>query len=151
MTTYRLTDDHSRSKALLAVSQAPVGATVTVVEKEERTKAQNNLIHKWFQQIADHLGDVEMLDVKAKCNLEYGRPIFVRDDPEWETVFGYIFRNLDYPRKIKAIRKLDIPFTRRMNVKQLTEYMDAMQRDYREQGVNLVDPEARRYEAEMNQ
>lgn len=146
MTTYRITDDHSRSQALLGVSKAPIGATVTVIDKEERTKAQNNLIHKWFQQIADHRGDADMLDVKAECNLEYGRPIFVRDDPEWETVFGYIFRNLDYARKIKAIRKLDIPFTRAMTVKQLSEYMDAMQRDYREQGINLVDPEAQRYE-----
>jgi hypothetical protein len=33
-----------------------------------------------------------------------------------------------------------------MGVKQLSEYMDQMQRDYAEVGISLTDPEAQKYE-----
>ena len=99
------------------------------------------MLHKWFGQVATQKGDETMLDVKAHCNLTYGRPIKVRDDETWDAVFGYLFDQLNYERKIKAIRVLDVPFTRNMNVSQLSEYMEAMSRDYRQEGCNLSDPE----------
>ena len=110
--------------------------------EEKRTDAQNKTIHKWFHEIAEHLGDTTTAEVKAECNLQYGLPIKMRDY-EWATVFGYIFRDLDYRRKIKAIRVLDIPFTRSMGVKELSEYMEQMQRDYTMRGVRLTIPEDR--------
>lgn len=137
-----------RDLAKRLIDQAPENATVSISEKaEERTKAQNRLIHRWFADISRHhsFGQSEA-DVKVHCNLTYGRPIMARDDPEWEGAFGYIFDRLDRPAKLKAIRVLDVPFTRRMRVKQLSEYMDQMQRDYAELGVYLTDPELRKYE-----
>lgn len=135
-----------REAAIKAVSAAKVGQIVTISDRN-RTTEQNALIHKWFSEIAMQKGDESMLDVKAYCNLTYGRPIKVRDDPEWSAVFGYLFDQLPHDKKLKAIRVLDVPFTRSMNVSQLSEYMTEMQRDYREQGFVLTDPEAMKYEA----
>lgn len=117
---------------------------------EKRTNNQNNTIHMWFQDVVDHFGDTPFDNVKAECNLQFGRPILERDDPEWSSAFGYIFDALSLPAKLKAIRVLDIPFTRRMTVPQQREYMDAMQRHYAEIGVSLRDPEARKYEGEFS-
>ena len=140
--------DVQRQHAKRLIDAAPAGAVVTIGEaKEARTLAQNRLVHRWFADIARHhsFGSSEA-DIKAECNLTYGLPIMLRDDPEWASAFSYIFADLNRPTKLKAIRVLDIPFTRRMGVKQISEYMDQMQRDYRELGVHLTDPEARKYE-----
>lgn len=135
-----LLGDTQRSAALEAVRVAKVGHVVTV-SSPNRTTEQNRTIHKWFSQIATQKGDETMLDIKARCNLIYGRPIKVRDDPEWAAVFGYLFDHLDYEKKIKAIRILDVPFTRNMTVDQMSEYMSSMARDYRQEGFYLADPE----------
>jgi hypothetical protein len=120
---------------------------VTIAQGDaSRTQAQNKTVHLWFGEIARAFGDRTAVEVKAECNLTYGRPILARDDEEWNSAFGYIFDSLSLPAKLKAIRVLDIPFTRKMGVKQLSEYMEQMRRDYVEMGVHLTDPEARRYE-----
>ena len=125
------------------VADMPLPFTVSAVRSKDRTIAQNATIHLWFSQISAHRKDVSPADVKAECNLAYGVPIKRRDNPEWASAFGYLFDQLSYAAKLKALRVLDIPVTRSMNVKQLAEYMDQMQRDYLAQGVPLVDPEGK--------
>lgn len=137
--------DIQRDAAIEAIRAAKAGHVVTICAKS-RTTEQNALIHKWFSEIATQKGDVTMLDVKAHCNLTYGRPIKIRDDSDWSAVFGYLFDRLDYEKKLKAIRVIDVPFTRNMNVSQLSEYMNLMQLDYRQEGIALTDPEALKYE-----
>lgn len=140
-----LVNDQVRGNACDAIKAAKDGQIVTI-SGANRTAEQNALCHKWFSEIATQKGDETMLDIKAHCNLQYGRPIKVRDDPEWEAVFGYLFDSLNYEKKLKAIRILDVPFTRSMNVSQLSEYMTEMSRDYRSEGYILTDPEIRGYE-----
>lgn len=137
---FHLIGDSQRAAATAAISAAKAGQVVTICDRN-RTTEQNALLHKWFVQIATQKGDETMLDVKGYCNLTYGRPIKVRDDPEWNAVFGYLFDRLGHEKKLKAIRVLDVPFTRNMNVSQLSEYMDAMSRDYRQEGFVLAQPE----------
>jgi hypothetical protein len=120
--------------------------TVAWQKGEARTSAQNRLIHRWYGEISVQQGQDTPAEVKAHCNLVYGRPILERDDPEWSACFGYIFDSLNHAAKLKAVRVLDVPFTRRMKVEQLREYMDQMARDYRDAGVVLTDPDALRYE-----
>lgn len=124
----------------------PVPCSVSVTKGVKRTDAQNRTLHGWFGEIALALGDTTPAEVKARCNLQYGRPILDRDNPEWASAFGYLFEALSYEAKLKAIRVLDLPFTRLMNVAQLSEYMDQMRRDYTEQGIYLTDPDLRGYE-----
>lgn len=133
-----------RAQAHKIVADAPDGVTVRVISADEiRTPPQNRLLHRWFADVARSVGDQSEAEVKAECNLTYGRPILARDDPEWEIAFGYIFDNLSHAAKLKAIRVLDVPFTRRMKSKQLREYMDQMRRDFADAGIHLTDPEER--------
>lgn len=136
-----ITDSEGMCKALAFIASAPQPYTVTFSKDRDRTSAQNNLVHKWFAEIAKQRGDTTAQEVKAECNLTYGRPILDRDDDEWSAAFGYIFGQLNHAAKLKAIRVLDIPFTRRMTVAQLTEYMDQMAADYRQQGFRLTQPD----------
>lgn len=145
--TVILRSEVQRQYAKRLIDAAPDDAVVIVREaKEVRTSAQNRLAHLWFGDIARAMVGMSEVEVKAECNLIYGRPILARDDTEWEAAFGYLFDSLNKRAKLKAIRILDIPFTRRMSVKQLTEYLDQMQRDYAEIGVVLTDPDARNFE-----
>ena len=144
-----LAGDLQRTRAKMLIDHAPVGAVVTISEKAEaRTSAQNRLLHRWFGDISrdEAFGDTAQ-EIKAQCNLTYGLPILSRDDAEWHSAFSYLFSDLNHAAKLKAIRVLDVPFTRRMGVRQLSEYMDAMQRDYLQMGVRLTDPEMRGMEA----
>lgn len=138
---------HDTARLIADIKGKTLPIMVAIRDGVDRTSEQNRLVHRWFKDISNWLGDMSEADVKAQCNLEYGRPILARDDPEWEAAFGYVFDALNLPSKLKAIRVLDVPFTRRMGVKQLTEYMDQMGRDYREQGVPLCDPDMRGMEA----
>ena len=145
--TVILRDDAQRKRAHMMIDGAPENARVTITDaKEVRTKAQNRLVHRWFEDVARALVGQTKAEIKTECNLTYGKPILQRDDPEWDDAFGYVFDNLNYQAKLKAIRVLDLPFTRRMNVKQLSEYMDQMRQDYAEVGIYLTDPELRGYE-----
>ncbi len=119
--------------------------SAAIADGVKRTNPQNALIHKWFGEIARHMGDQTAEEIKAHCNITYGLPIMLRD-PEWASAFEYIFQSLNHAAKLKAVRVLDIPFTRKMKVPELTEYMDQMQRDFREMGVFLTDPELRGYD-----
>ena len=142
-----LTGQRQRDHAKAQIDAAPDDAVVTITEASEaRTKAQNRLLHRWFGDISRSIVGQSEADVKADCNLTYGRPILARDDPEWESAFGYIFDALNRPAKIKAIRVLDIPFTRGLKVAQLSEYMTQMRQDYAELGVHLTDPVLQKYE-----
>lgn len=141
MTTFtiRTPDDSMRFQHFLSGMEFPY--VVTAKKDRDRTAAQNRLIHKWFGEIAAQKGDVTAQEVKAACNLAYGKPILMRDDPEWAEAFGRLFDVLNHEAKMDAIRILDLPFTRRMGVGQLSEYMDAMMRDALKRGVVLTDPE----------
>ena len=121
--------------------------TVAQTEGAKRTNPQNATIHKWFGEIAQHLGDKTAREIKAECNLMFGLDI-MREDAAWASAFDYIFASLNYPAKIKAIMVFDIPFTRKMRVPQLTQYMDEMGRYWRGQGVYLTDPELQKYQGE---
>lgn len=129
-----------KRRFLMILDNIKLPFVLSWVEGESRTRAQNALIHKWFGEIALALED-DPDQIKAECNLEFGRPIMDRDDEEWASAFGYFFGGLNKPAKLKAIRVFDIPFTRRMKVKQLSEYMNQMQQHYAEVGITLTDPE----------
>lgn len=134
---------HDTAKMIVDAKAMDRPFVVTIRDGQDKKTEQNGLVHQWFTDIANWNDDQTAAEVKAHCNLTYGRPIMDRDDPEWKSVFGYLFEALSYEAKLKAIRVLDVPFTRRMGLKQISEYMTQMGKDYREAGVPLTDPRDR--------
>ena len=140
----KLVGDTQRQAAIEAVRVAPVGQVVTIT-KPNRTAMQNALLHKWFGEIANHYGDMTMMQVKGHCHMEYGVPIRLQDD-----VFAWVWSKtgakLPYEKQCKYLASGELKISSAMNISQLSEYMTAMARDYRERGVVLTDPKMQGFE-----
>jgi hypothetical protein len=148
MKTIRVLSEQEAQRVASMITGLPLPFTITIGDGDKRTLSQNALIHKWFGQIAAHYGDMTAMEVKGECHVAYGVPIR-RRDPVWSRVWERMFDGLTYEQQCFLFERGILAMTREMTVKQLTEYMDAMQAHYRAQGVSLLDPEALKYENEV--
>ena len=123
--------------------------TVTWTQGAPRSTAQNRLAQRWFTDIATQLGDQTHEDVRAVCKLRFGVPILRAENEAFRISYDRVIKPLPYEQKLEAIKAFDLPVTRLMNVKQMTAFMDEMQRHWSAQGVRLTDPEALKYEQEF--
>lgn len=125
--------------------------TVSWEQGAPTSKAQNRLAQRWFNDIARQLGDRDREDVRAECKLRFGVPILCEDSEAFRMSYDRALKHLTYEEKIEAIKAFDLPVTRLMTVRQMSRFMDEMQRYWTEQGVYLTDPEALKYEQEFAQ
>lgn len=123
--------------------------TVSWTQGAPRTGAQNRLAQKWYSEIAAQMGDRDREEVRSECKLVFGVPILRRDDVAFCESYDRILKPLGYDEKLEAIRVFDLPVTRLLNTKQMSEYMDQVQRHWLQQGVRLTDPEMLKYEEEF--
>lgn len=123
--------------------------TVTWTQGAPRSTAQNRLAQRWFTDIATQLGDQTHEDVRAECKLRFGVPILRAENEAFRISYDRVIKALPYEQKLDAIKAFDMPVTRLMTVKQMTAFMDEMQRHWTAQGVRLTDPEALKYEQEF--
>lgn len=126
----------------LAAQSLPV--TVSVTKGAKRSTQQNRTAALWYGQIAQEYSDTQAA-TKAQCKLRFGVPILERDNPAWVEKWRGFYEPLPYAAKLVLFEA--IPVTSVFTTRQMVEYMDAMQREYRSQGIQLIDPEARKYEA----
>jgi hypothetical protein len=148
MKTIRVLSEQEAQRVASMITGLPLPFTITIGDGDKRSLSQNALIHKWFGQIAAHYGDMTAMQVKGECHVAYGVPIR-RRDPVWSRVWERMFDGLTYEQQCFLFERGILAMTREMTVKQLTEYMDAMQAHYRAEGVALMDPEALKYENEV--
>lgn len=132
---------------LLAGRKLPM--TVTFVQGSDRTTAQNRLAQRWFSDISRQLGDVTHEDVRADCKVTFGVPILRAENDAFRISWDRRFGASDYETVRNDVKTLDLPVTRLMTVKQMTAFMDEMQRYWSREGVRLTDPEALKYEEEF--
>lgn len=123
--------------------------TVTWAQGVSRSSLQNRLAQRWFSDIATQLGDQTHEEVRAACKLQFGVPILRAENEAFRVQYDRTMKHLPYDQKLDAVRVFDLPVTRLMTVKQMTAFMDAMQRHWLAQGIRLTDPEALRYEEEF--
>lgn len=123
--------------------------TVTWTQGATRSDAQNRLAQRWFSDIATQLGDRSHEDVRAECKLTIGVPILRAENEAFRLSYDKTMKLLPYEAKLEAIKAFDLPVTRLMSAKQMTAFIDDMQRKWTAQGVRLTDPVALRYETEF--
>ena len=123
--------------------------TVTWTMGAPRSTQQNRLAQRWFTDIATQLGDQTHEDVRAECKLRFGVPILRAENEAFRLSYDRVFKPMPYEQKLEAIKAFDLPVTRLMTGKQMTAFMDEMQRHWIAQGVRLTDPEALKYEQEF--
>jgi len=133
--------------AMLRGRKLPI--TVTWTQGAPRSTAQNRLAQRWFTDIAIQLGDQTHEDVRAECKLVFGVPILRAENEAFRLSYDRVIKALKYEEKLEAIKAFDLPVTRLMTAKQMTAFMDAMQRHWLPLGVRLTDPEALKYEQEF--
>lgn len=123
--------------------------TVTVTQGASRRPAQNRLAQRWFTDVSRQLGDQTHEEVRAFCKLHFGVPILRAENEAFCQSYDRTMKHLPYEEKLAAVQAFDLPVTRLMTVKQMTAFMDAMQRHWIGVGVRLTDPEALKYEEEF--
>jgi hypothetical protein len=123
--------------------------TVTWTQGAPRSTAQNRLAQRWFTDIAAQLGDQTHEDVRAECKLRFGVPILRAENDAFRISYDRVIKALPYEQKLDAIKAFDLPVTRLMTVKQMTAFMDEMQRHWSAQGVRLTDPLSLQYQQEF--
>lgn len=134
--------DGSIRDVLAYIASASPPFTVTFQAGEKRTLSQNALIHKWYDEIANHYGDRDAAQVKAECHVEFGLPIRLRDEA-FDWVWQKSGAKLPYDKQLALFQRGTFAMTSEMTTAELTEYMDAVSRHYRAEGVMLTDPEGR--------
>ena len=129
---------------MLSARKLPM--TVSVVSGAKRSKQQNSTLHMWFGQIGAHMGFTSS-EVKGTCKLEHGLSIMVRDNPAWVEKWQPFYGPLQQAgNREHSVRLFEIlPMTSLFSVKQMTEFMEAVQVHYRSVGVYLTDPELQKY------
>lgn len=144
MKTYRVITPEQARRLVDTITDLPLPLTVTVTEGEIRTNPQNDLLWKWNEEIARYRKDVSAMDVHRENKLLIGCPICMRNDAF--RAFVSKLSHLTYEEKLEAMDF--VPVTSRMSVKEMQEFMDAVERKFRAKGVPLTDPEMMKYEGQ---
>lgn len=108
----------------------------------DRSLDQNALQFKWAQEASQQRGDMTVEEVRCEWKLHFGVPILRAENDDFRAVYDEAIKPLPYELKLKAMRF--IPVSSEMTVKQMTAYLDTIQRECAEQGIRLTDPETRK-------
>ena len=96
-------------------------------EKETRSEKQNNLMHKWYSELAKHTGNGLAHETRY-CKLHFGVPIVRLKDNDYRRLYNKAILNLTYEEKLEM---MDIwPVTRKpyMKTKMMAEYLTEIDR-----------------------
>lgn len=105
----------------------------------DRSLDQNALQFKWAQEASEQRGDMTTEEVRCEWKLHYAVPIMRAENEDFREIYDEAIRPLSYEKKLKLMRTY--PVTSEMTVKQMTQYLDTVQRECAEQGIRLTDPE----------
>jgi hypothetical protein len=105
----------------------------------DRSLDQNHLQFLWANEFATAMGDRTGEEVRLDWKLRHGVPILRAEDDAFRATYDANLRGLPFAAKVALMAY--IPVTSLMTVKQMTAYLDAVQREAAEQGVRLTQPE----------
>jgi hypothetical protein len=134
--------EEQRKAAIKLIESRTLPFTLTVTEGKRRTNAQNRLQMLWMNEISQQLGDRTPEEARAYAKLTIAVPILRAGNEAFRESYDRVVRPLAYEQKLAIMQEpLDLPVTRLMTTKQLTEYLDRIQRHFAEQGVILSVPD----------
>jgi hypothetical protein len=141
-----LRTEQDRAAWVQFLAAQPLPITVSSIKGARRSNQQSKTAEAWYSQIGAETGQAP-IEAKAECKLTFGLPIMQRDRPDWVAKWAPLYDPLPYAMRLRLFEA--IPLTSLFTTRQMGEYMDAVQRRYRQMGVPLWYPEALRYEQEM--
>lgn len=123
--------------------------TVSWAQGAPLSDAQRRLSFRWYQDAARQLGDQTPAEARAECKVVFGAPILCRDNERFRASWGSLRERFTHEEILRFVEQTELPMTSIMTVKQMTEYLDSVQRHWTTQGIRLTDPEALKYEQEF--
>ncbi len=133
----RTPDDLDGLTRLLGALKLPI--TVEWVDGCDRSLEQNRLQFLWAREAAEQRCDRTREEQRNEWKLKFGVPIMREDSPEFREVYDRLIKPLSYPQKIEAMDLIAV--TSLMKVKQMIRYLDSIERECAEEGVELTDPD----------
>ena len=133
----RTADDLDALTTMLGNLKLPL--TVDWVQGADRTAQQNKLMWRWAQEAAEQRGDVTADEVQREWKLNHGIPILCEDSEEYRSFCTLTLKRLTYQQRIEAMRYT--PVTSEMKVKQMVRFMDTVERECVENGIQLTQPD----------
>ena len=106
----------------------------------KRSLNQNDISHVWYEQLARECREYDVLGWKCYCKLHHGVPILRAEDADYRQTYDLCIRPMSYDKKFEAMKHW--PVTSLMTKKQLTAYLDSVQRDFENRNIILKFPEA---------
>jgi len=131
-------DDLASFTRFLGNLKLPV--TVEWVQGRDRTRDQNALQWLWASQVASQTY-TDAADVQAEWKLRYGVPILRQSSAEFRELYDTTLEPLPYEMKVRAMRDLGIAVTSQFKVRQMVQFLDTVQRETLQAGLELTDPD----------
>lgn len=107
----------------------------------DRSLEQNRTQFLWAKEAAEQRGDSDHVEVRCEWKLLFGVPILRAENEDFRADYDETVKGLPYHLKLRLMRRYAV--TSEMTVKQMTAYLDTIQRECAEQGIKLTDPERR--------
>lgn len=148
MTSRTVTTEAERGSLLKYLGGHPLPFTVSIAKGRRRSTQQNNLHHKWVEEVASQLcemtGDDEWTRdrVQAEFKLRFGVPILREENEVFREKYDRVIKPHSYEEKLEMMSPagFDFPVSRLMTTPQFGRYLDTIYRHYTEQGLALTDP-----------
>lgn len=119
--------------------------TVSLRRGAGRSGAQNRLAQQWAADVSSQMGDRTPEQVRGYFKLHHGVPIR-REDEAFAAVYDRVLRPLPYEAKLDCMMvPIDMPVTRDMSKAELTRYLESIEREFRQMGVQLTYPDEMRW------
>jgi hypothetical protein len=137
-----LENERDRAEFIRFMSNVKLPATFQWKHGRDRSLSQNDTMWLWATEASRQRGDMSSDEVQQEWKLIYGVPILREEEASFREVYDEALKGQPYPVKLKAMRFL--PITSIMSVKQMTKFLDTVQRECAEQGIRLTDPDPMR-------
>ncbi len=113
---------------------------VVVTKAKQRSTAQNSLMWMWLSEIADARNDTKE-DMYQAVKKPYMVPILIRDDPGMAATFAAIHGvGGAEGRRLELSVIHNLVSSRQLSIKQFAEFLNDMERDARQRGIDLTVP-----------
>ena len=123
--------------------------TVQWTQGAPLSNAQRRLSFQWYMDAASQLGDQTAAEVRAECKVVFAAPILCQHSEAFRASWEKLRQRFTHEDVLEFVEQTELPMTSLMTVKQMTEYLDTVQRHYSQQGVRLTDPEMLKYQSEF--
>ena len=128
------------ARILQRLTGIPLPATITWQKGAKRGLSANGLFHAWMGEIAKATHDTPT-SVKADCHIRWGINFQCAADPQYADFIKAAIGGRPRSQVKDMIERGYVPCTSLMTKRTLSQYMDAVWREYAPH-VDLMDPES---------